>query len=95
MSGWSIIHNLNTNKIFGKIGVLTKNHTSTLNLLTIGSLVLVGILFLTGFYSKDHIIETANIFHTQTLDAWILIATSDSMVHENVHSLRDRDETSR
>ena len=66
LSAGSVIHAMADEQDMRKFGALIKSLPFTYSMMLIGSLSLMGFPFLTGFYSKDPILEFA--FATYTID---------------------------
>jgi NADH-ubiquinone oxidoreductase chain 5 len=66
LSAGAIIHAISDEQDMRKLGGLIKSLPYTYSLMLIGSLSLMGFPFLTGFYSKDAILELT--YASYTLD---------------------------
>ncbi|KAI3905041.1 hypothetical protein MKX01_017287 [Papaver californicum] len=64
LSAGSVIHAMSDEKDIRKMGGLASSFPLTYNMMLIGSLSLIGFPFLTGFYSKDVILELAYTKYT-------------------------------
>lgn len=67
LSAGSIIHALSDEQDMRRMGSLIKLLPLTYSLMLVGSLALVGFPFLTGFYSKDFILELTQVFRNNNI----------------------------
>uniref|UniRef100_T1DME7 NADH-ubiquinone oxidoreductase chain 5 n=2 Tax=Crotalus horridus TaxID=35024 RepID=T1DME7_CROHD len=81
----SFIHSLNNEQDIRMMGNLLKTTPMTTSFTTIASLSLMGMPFLSGFYSKDTIIETMTASH---VNLWALTTTLIATILSAAYSMQ-------
>nr|YP_313691.1 NADH dehydrogenase subunit 5 [Boa constrictor]BAE19998.1 NADH dehydrogenase subunit 5 [Boa constrictor] len=81
----SFIHNLDNEQDIRKMGGLSKTMPATTSTMTIANFTLMGMPFLSGFYSKDTIIETLINSH---INSWALSMTLIATMLSAMYSMR-------
>ena len=74
LSAGSVIHAVSNEQDMRRMGSLRNFLPLTYSLMLIGSLALAGFPFLTGFYSKDFILELTQVFSYSNLTTYIAFA---------------------
>nr|YP_010296138.1 NADH dehydrogenase subunit 5 [Phrynocephalus helioscopus cameranoi]UMB51132.1 NADH dehydrogenase subunit 5 [Phrynocephalus helioscopus cameranoi] len=81
----SIIHNMQNEQDIRKTNCTTNTLPTTTTMMTINGITLAGTPFLSGFYSKDMIIETMT---STNINAWALTATLISTTMTSIYTTR-------